>query len=119
MLRVAMLSKWHVHAEGYARDFLKTGKAEITAVWDEKPERGAEWAQRLGCDFESDLDKLLAREDVDAVCCCTPTTMHTDVLIRAAKAGKHIFTEKVLATLFGSMAVSAIPQPFLVVISGR
>ena len=97
MLRVAMLSKWHVHAEGYARDFLKTGKAEITAVWDEKPERGAEWAENLGVDFEADLDTLLAREDVDAVCCCTPTTMHTDVLIRAAKAGKHIFTEKTLA----------------------
>ncbi len=97
MLRVAMLSKWHVHAQGYARDFLKTGKAEITAVWDEKPDRGAEWAESLGCDFEADLDKLLARDDVDAVCCCTPTTMHTDVLLRAAKAGKHIFTEKTLA----------------------
>lgn len=97
MLRVAMLSKWHVHAEGYARDFLETGKAVITAVWDEKPERGAEWAKSLGCDFEADLNDLLARSDVDAVCCCTPTTMHTDVLIRAAKAGKHIFTEKTLA----------------------
>lgn len=97
MLRVAMLSKWHVHAAGYAREFLASGKAQITAVWDEKPERGEEWAKELGCDFESNLDKLLAREDIDAVCCCTPTTMHTDVLTRAAKAGKHIFTEKTLA----------------------
>lgn len=97
MLRVAMLSKWHVHAEGYARDFVNTGNAQITAVWDEKPERGEPWAEKLGCDFEADLDKLLARGDVDAVCCCTPTTMHKDVLLRAAKAGKHIFTEKTLA----------------------
>ena len=97
MLRVAMLSKWHVHAEGYARELVETGKVKITAVWDEKPERGEEWAGRLGADFEPDLDKLLARDDVDAVCCDTPTTMHTDVLIRAAKAGKHIFTEKTLA----------------------
>ncbi len=97
MLRVAMLSKWHVHAAGYARDFIGTGKAEIVAVWDEKPERGEPWAKELGCDFVSDLDEILAREDVDAVCCCAPTTMHTDVMIRAAKAGKHIFTEKTLA----------------------
>ena len=97
MLRVAMLSKWHVHADGYARDFIKTEKAEIVAVWDEKPERGMPWAEKLGCDFEPDLDVLLAREDVDAVCCCTPTTMHKEVLIKAAKAGKHIFTEKTLA----------------------
>lgn len=98
MLRVAMLSKWHVHAEGYARNVLATGKAQITAVWDEDCERGKEWADRLGADFEADLDKLLAREDVDAVICDTPTTMHEEVLIKAAKAGKHIFTEKALAT---------------------
>lgn len=98
MLRVAMLSKWHVHAEGYARNVLATGKAEITAIWDEDSVRGAEWAGRLGADFEADLDKLLAREDVDAVICDTPTTMHEEVLIKAAKAGKHIFTEKALAT---------------------
>ena len=97
MLRVAMLSKWHVHAAGYAREFLSSGKAEINAVWDEKADRGEEWAKELGCDFESDLDKLLARDDIDAVCCCAPTTMHKDVIIRAAKAGKHIFTEKTLA----------------------
>ncbi len=98
MLRVAMLSKWHVHAEGYARTILATGKAEITAVWDDDCERGKEWAGRLGADFEADLDKLLARNDVDAVICDTPTTMHEEVLIKAAKAGKHIFTEKALAT---------------------
>lgn len=97
MLRVAMLSKWHVHAAGYAREFISSSKAKITAVWDEKPDRGEEWAKELGCDFEPSLDELLAREDVDAVCCCTPTTMHTDVLMRAANAGKHIFTEKTLA----------------------
>lgn len=97
MLKVAMLSKWHVHAEGYARDLLATGKVQITCIWDEKPERGAEWAQRLGVDFEADIDKLLAREDVDAVCCDAPTTMHTEILIKAAEAGKHIFTEKTLA----------------------
>ncbi len=97
MLRIAMLSKWHVHASGYAKEFLSTGKCQITAVWDEDADRGKEWADSLCCDFEADLDALLAREDVDAVCCCTPTTMHTDVLTRVAKAGKHIFTEKTLA----------------------
>ena len=54
MLKVAMLSKWHVHAEGYARDLLATGKVQITCVWDEKPQRGAEWAERLGVDFEAE-----------------------------------------------------------------
>ncbi len=97
MLKIAMLSKWHVHAEGYANEALSTGKVEITAVWDENNSRGAEWAKELSCDFEADLDRLLARNDIDAVICCTPTTMHEEVLIKAANAGKHIFTEKALA----------------------
>ena len=98
MLRVAMLSKWHVHAAGYARDVISTGKAEITAVWDEDAVRGKEWADELNVDFEANLDTLLAREDIDAVICCTPTTMHDEVLVKAANARKNIFTEKALST---------------------
>lgn len=98
MLRVAMLSKWHVHAAGYARDIMSTGKAEIVAVWDENIQRGKDWAQEINADFEADLDTLLARKDIDAVICCTPTTMHDEVLVKAANAGKHIFTEKALST---------------------
>jgi len=70
--------------------------AKITCVWDEVAERGAKWAQELGVDFVADLDALLAREDVDAVCIDTPTNMHKDVMIKCAKAKKHIYTEKVM-----------------------
>ena len=98
MLNVAMLSRWHVHADGYADALKKTGKVNISAVWDENPALGEEWAKQLGAPFIPDLDALLARKDVDAVCCCTPTTMHREVLVKAAEAGKHIFSEKAMAT---------------------
>lgn len=96
MLRVAMLSKWHVHAQGYANQVKEYG-AQIRVVWDEDPQRGAQWAESLEVDFEPDLDALLARTDVDAVVCCAPTAMHKEVLVKAANAGKAIFTEKALA----------------------
>lgn len=98
MLKVAMLSKWHVHAGGYAEEFKAAPGVEITVVWDEDKTRGAEWAKEIGCEFEPDLDKLLARSDVDAVCVGTPTTSHREVICKAANAKKAIFTEKVLAT---------------------
>ena len=98
MLRVAVLSRWHVHAGQYAREVAENERAEVAAVWDERPDLGAAWAEQLGVPFESDLDRLLARDDIDAVSVTTPTDMHPDVMVRAAKAGKHIFTEKVLAT---------------------
>lgn len=96
MLNVAMLSKWHVHAPGYARQVQDYG-ATITAVWDEKPDRGQAWADELGAESSADLDAVLARQDVDAVIVDAPTTMHRDVMVAAARAGKHIFTEKAMA----------------------
>lgn len=98
MLKVAMLSKWHVHARDYASQLIKTGKVEIAAVWDEIEERGKTWAKELNAEFIKNLDALLGRQDIQAVICDTPTTMHREVLTAAAHSGKHIFTEKVLAT---------------------
>ena len=97
MLKVAMLSRWHVHADGYAQEFQSRDDVKLTVVWDEEPDKGREFAKKFGADFEPDLDKLLQRDDVDAVCVDAPTNMHLEVLIKSAKAGKHIFTEKVLA----------------------
>ena len=97
MLRFAMISKWHVHAPGYAKFVQQQKDACITCVWDVDAARGKAWAEELGVDFEADYDALLRREDVDAILVCTPTNAHHDVMIKAANAGKHIFTEKVLA----------------------
>ena len=97
MLKVAMLSGWHVHAKDYANQVSKIENAAISAVWDEDPERGRAWADELGVPFEEDLQQVLNRDDVDAVIVDAPTNMHTEVMIAAANAGKHIFTEKVMA----------------------
>lgn len=96
-VRVAMLSFWHVHAPGYARQVQEAPDAEITVVWDEDPARGQEWARKLGVPFEPDLAAAVNRADVDGVIVDAPTNRHTEVILAAAKAGKHIFTEKVVA----------------------
>lgn len=96
-VRVAMLSFWHVHAPGYAEQIRQAPDASISVVWDEDAQRGREWAERLGVPFEPDLHKAVSRDDVDAVVVDAPTNIHTDVILAAAQAGKHIFTEKVVA----------------------
>ncbi|REE70661.1 putative dehydrogenase [Paenibacillus taihuensis] len=97
MIRVAMLSYWHVHAWDYTRNVQDNPNTEIVAVWDEIPSRGQADAEKLGVPFFADLDELLARTDIDAVVIDTPTNVHRDVMVKAARAGKHIFTEKVVA----------------------
>jgi predicted dehydrogenase len=42
-------------------------------------------------------DEIIADPSIDAVWICTPTAMHRQVCIAAARAGKHIFCEKPLA----------------------
>ena len=40
------------------------------------------------------IDAIMASKDIDAVLICAPTDMHSDLIEKAAKAGKAIFCEK-------------------------
>lgn len=97
MIKVALLSRWHVHADDYARNVQENDDLSIGLVWDEDSERGEKWAKELGVPFEQDLNVVLSNPDIDAVVVSTPTNMHKEVIIAAATHKKHIFTEKVLA----------------------
>ena len=50
------------------------------------------WAE-----VETDWRKVVGRKDVDIIDVSTPTYLHHDMVIEAAKAGKHIFCEKPMA----------------------
>lgn len=105
MLKLGLLSYWHVHARDYANDADKHPETQIVSLWDELPERGQRMAAEKGWTFVENLDDLLA-SDIDGVIVTTPTTMHEEVMVKAALAGKHIFTEKVLAhTTRGAKAI--------------
>ena len=97
MFRVAILSFWHVHARDYALEAEEHPGAEIVAIWDEDAKRGRTEAAKRGVDFHADLDSVLARGDVDGVVVTTPTVSHREVIPQAVRAGKHVFTEKVVA----------------------
>ena len=97
MVNVLMLSKWHVHAENYAKIINEQKDAKVTCIWDDDATRGKDWAKALGVDFEGDLTRALNRKDVDAVVVDAPTCDHAKVIVAAAEARKHIFTEKALA----------------------
>lgn len=96
-MNVALLSKWHVHADDYARQAKNNENITIKVVWDEIAERGNKWAKELGVPFEKDLIKVLEDPEIDAVIVDTPTNLHKEIITLAAKHKKHIFTEKVLA----------------------
>ncbi len=96
MIRLALLGFWHVHAKDYVNEAAENPDTEIVAVWDDDVERGQAGADALGVPFHASLDDVLALPEVDGVIVTTATTLHRDVIPAAARAGKHIFTEKVL-----------------------
>lgn len=68
--------------------------AQLVAVADTVPGRARELAEEFGCDCHDNLVDLLVRDDVDAVCVCTPSGMHAEHAMDAIRAGKHVVIEK-------------------------
>ena len=96
MLRIALLSFAHVHADGYARQVVNHPEAEITCVWDDDEERGRAAATKFSVPYVRDLAATLSRNDVDAVVVNATTVQHKAILLAAVAHNKHIFTEKAL-----------------------
>src|SRR6266487_675793 len=70
----------------------------VTSVVSRRLEQAEEVARKYGAGHAStDLDEVLAREDVDAVILCTPTQLHARQAIAAMRAGKHVQVEIPLA----------------------
>lgn len=57
-------------------------------------EKARDFATRHGFPLYDDYRKALADPKIDAVVLATPHTLHAEQIIAAAKAGKHVFTEK-------------------------
>lgn len=77
---------------------LPAGLINVVGVATTKPETAEKAAREIGCDFwTDDYRQLLARPDIDVIDCCTPNNAHEEVIVAAAKVGKHIYCEKPLA----------------------
>ena len=81
------------HAEAIAR----APGARLVAVCRSDSTRAAEAEAHFGVPCELSYGALLARADVDAMCICTPSGLHAEQTIAAARAGKHVLVEKPIA----------------------
>jgi myo-inositol 2-dehydrogenase/D-chiro-inositol 1-dehydrogenase len=66
---------------------------KLKYVCDPVPAAASELAQKYGAEV-STIEAVLADKSIDAVAICSSTDTHSDLIIRAAAAGKHIFCEK-------------------------
>lgn len=87
-----------------ARDYvapaiLSAPSARLFALCDVNP-RATGRIQQLAPDAQAftELDELLARDELDAVYIATPNHLHRPLCEAAARAGKHVLCEKPMAT---------------------
>ena len=93
-MKTAVCGVWHVHAG----DYTKRAQAldEVVGFWEEDDVLAEQFQSVFPIRRFGSLEELL-ESDAEGVIVCTATNEHIHVMPRIAAAGKHIFTEKVLA----------------------
>jgi len=82
----------------HARVYSESEKARLVAVCDIDEARARDLASRFRVESYTNLNQMLARNDIDAVSIVTPDFAHTEIALAAIAAGKHVLCEKPLAT---------------------
>jgi predicted dehydrogenase len=90
LVGAGMVARYH------ARAIAATPGARLAAICRADAARAAAAAE-LGVPCEASLEALLARPDVDAVCLCSPSGLHAEQAVAAARAAKHVLVEKPIA----------------------
>lgn len=76
------------------------------------PASAEEFSRRHGIPLQANFEAVLADPSIDAVVLATPHSMHSEQIVAAARAGKHVFTEKPLGltTATSAAAVEACAE---------
>lgn len=93
---VALVGGAHIHTPGFVDLAKKRPDLKVKAVWDHDPARAQKRAQELNAPVAKDLDQIWSDPEIKAVIIFSETDRHSELVLAAAKAGKHIFAEKPL-----------------------
>ena len=74
------------------------GRAELVAVCDNKPSALEAAVARTGVRGYPSLDELLTHSDAEVIVLATPSGLHPRQAMAAARAGRHVLSEKPMAT---------------------
>jgi 1,5-anhydro-D-fructose reductase (1,5-anhydro-D-mannitol-forming) len=101
-LKVAMIATGGIADTQLAPALALAPSAQLWSVYSRDKARAEAFAARHGAASpdaaHDELDALLADPELHAVLIASPDKLHADQAVRAARAGKHILTEKPMAT---------------------
>jgi len=92
----ALIGCGHIAAK-HAQAIANSQAARLLAVADTHPGRTAPYREKYGAREYSDYRQLLQDPGIDVVSICTPSGLHAQMAVDAARAGKHVLVEKPIA----------------------
>lgn len=98
-IRVGVLGFAHGHVNAYCTQWRERPELGVSVVagWDHEAARLKQNAEAFGFRPFADASALLSDADVDAVVVASETSLHADLVEKAAAAGKAIVVQKPLA----------------------
>lgn len=97
-IRFALVGCGRIAANHFASLERHANRAELVDVCDIVPEAVADAAAKTGARPHADYAQMLRSTDADVVVLTTPSGLHARQGIMAARAGKHVVSEKPMAT---------------------
>jgi predicted dehydrogenase len=96
MLRIGLLGAGFMGAT-HARAYAQIPGTQVAAILDQDSAKASALAQEVDSRVEPDPEKILGDPTIEVIDITLPTPFHTDYVIRALQAGKHVIVEKPLA----------------------
>lgn len=102
-LGVALLGLGRYSTNQLAPALRETKFCELRGVITGHPEKGEQWATVYNLDKKNiytyeNFDQIGDNPEIDIIYVVTPPALHPEFTIRAARAGKHVISEKPMAT---------------------
>jgi UDP-N-acetyl-2-amino-2-deoxyglucuronate dehydrogenase len=97
-VRFALVGCGRISANHFQALAHHAADAELMAVCDTDPQALARATQATGAAGFGSLQALLAGSDADVVVLATPSGLHPQQAIQCARAGRHVVSEKPMAT---------------------
>lgn len=101
ILRVGLIGCGNVAGGGHRPALTNSPNLRLVALADITPARrkiGQEWFGLAEADLYESHHDLIARDDIDAVAVTVPQQFRREIVLEAIAAGKHVLSEKPLAT---------------------
>jgi 1,5-anhydro-D-fructose reductase (1,5-anhydro-D-mannitol-forming) len=86
----------HIHTPGFIKLLKSRDDVRVKSVWDHDAARAGKRAKELDARVVGDVKEIWTDPEIAGVVICSETNRHRELVLAAARAGKHLFVEKPL-----------------------